>query len=231
MRSEKTSVAGKNICKQNNTQLKAKCCFKNMKRFADEQEPVVGVPLIVEPVIVEDALVRITVQHRDITIVVVHREGTAPILYRKPSRSPPALREGRGEFYLGYLARQLLIPSIFSLWTNRRALPTGVSSSARRTARHSSKTDLSRFRPPEALTADCFVYYPYCILTKTKGPAQHINPSCGLCIDEAPELSAQESERYSVPSVQESKYYLRTNRNRQPEPHPPSNQPPSKMRS
>ncbi|MFH1621225.1 MAG: hypothetical protein ABIB04_04025, partial [Patescibacteria group bacterium] len=30
------------------------------------------------------------------------------------------------EFYSGRLARQLSTPSIFSLWTNRRALPTGV---------------------------------------------------------------------------------------------------------
>lgn len=44
-----------------------------MKRFADEQEPVVGVPLVVEPVVVEDAPVGIAVQHRDVPVVTVHR--------------------------------------------------------------------------------------------------------------------------------------------------------------
>lgn len=44
-----------------------------MKRFADEQEPVVGVPLVVEPVVVEDAPVGVAVQHRDVAVVVAHR--------------------------------------------------------------------------------------------------------------------------------------------------------------
>ena len=44
--------------------------------LADEQEPVVGVPLVVEPVVVEDAPVGIAVQHRDITVVTVHRGRT-----------------------------------------------------------------------------------------------------------------------------------------------------------
>ena len=47
--------------------------IKNVKRFADEQEPVVGVPLVVEPVVVEDAPVGVAVQHRDVAVVVVHR--------------------------------------------------------------------------------------------------------------------------------------------------------------
>ncbi|MBI2475324.1 hypothetical protein HYV69_02765 [Candidatus Uhrbacteria bacterium] len=45
-----------------------------MKRFANKQKAVVSIPPVVEPVVVEDAPVGITVQNRDILAVVVHRE-------------------------------------------------------------------------------------------------------------------------------------------------------------
>lgn len=45
-----------------------------MKKVADEQEPVVRIPPVVEPVVVEVALRVVPVQNRDIAIAVVQRE-------------------------------------------------------------------------------------------------------------------------------------------------------------
>jgi hypothetical protein len=53
-----------------------------MKRFADEQEPVVGVPLVLEPVVVEDAPVGVAVQHRDVPVVTVQRGRAVPFVSR-----------------------------------------------------------------------------------------------------------------------------------------------------
>ncbi len=73
MTSGKILGAGKSICKQNNPHPKDEGVYKNMKRFADEQESVAGVPLVLEPVVVEDAPVGIAVQHRDVPAVTVQR--------------------------------------------------------------------------------------------------------------------------------------------------------------
>jgi len=59
-----------------------------MKRFADEQTTVTGIPLVVELVVVEVASVAIVPQIRDIPDVVVQRERAA-CSYQKPSGSPP----------------------------------------------------------------------------------------------------------------------------------------------
>jgi hypothetical protein len=47
-----------------------------MKRFADEKESVVRAPLIVEPVVVQDTLVGVAVQHHNIAVLVVHGKRT-----------------------------------------------------------------------------------------------------------------------------------------------------------
>lgn len=59
-----------------------------MKRFADEQTQVAGIPPVVELVVVEDAPVAIVPQIRDMPDVVVQRERAA-CSYQKPSGSPP----------------------------------------------------------------------------------------------------------------------------------------------
>lgn len=66
-----------------------------MKRFADEQEPVVGVPLVVEPVVVEDAPAGTAVQHRDVTVVTVHRGRARPVRVEgHPDHLPPFAKGG-----------------------------------------------------------------------------------------------------------------------------------------
>ncbi len=58
-----------------------------VKSIADEEEVVVVVPLVVEPVVVEDALAIVAVQHRDILVVAGER-GRASRPYQEPSGSP-----------------------------------------------------------------------------------------------------------------------------------------------
>lgn len=73
-----------------------------MKRFAeDEQEPVVGVPLVVEPVVVEDAPRGITVQHRDVPVNAVHRGRAVLSVSRTIQITIPLLARGGIEFYSG----------------------------------------------------------------------------------------------------------------------------------
>ncbi len=45
-----------------------------MKKFANKQEPVARVPPVIEPVVVENTSVGVAVQHRDVPIIVIHRE-------------------------------------------------------------------------------------------------------------------------------------------------------------
>lgn len=97
--------------------------FQKMKRFADEQNAIPAIPPVVEPVVVEDAPTVVLPHVRDVAIVVVHREGAVCIRSHQDHRR---LNNLSAEFYSGPLAHQLPIPSIFSLWTNRRTLPTGV---------------------------------------------------------------------------------------------------------
>jgi hypothetical protein len=46
-----------------------------MKRVADEQEPIVAVQLVLDPVVVEDAVAIVLVQHRHVPVVVVVERG------------------------------------------------------------------------------------------------------------------------------------------------------------
>lgn len=58
-----------------------------LKRVADEEEAVVVVPLVVEPVVVEDAPLVIAVEDRDVPVVIVVESGGASRPYQEPSGS------------------------------------------------------------------------------------------------------------------------------------------------
>ena len=73
-----------------------------VKRVADEEERVDGVPIVVEPIIVEIAPVVVPVQHRHVAVAVVQTEG------ERPCRNPPIHCPSiylRAEFHAGPLAR------------------------------------------------------------------------------------------------------------------------------
>lgn len=96
-----------------------------MKRIADEQELIADIPPVVKPVVVEDAPLVIAVQHRDVPVVVVHRE-RAVRPYQEPSIPPPIDSFLSDVFYAEPLAHQLPIPSIFILRKCRRALSYSI---------------------------------------------------------------------------------------------------------
>ncbi|GEM_PF-5142408 len=75
----------------------------NIKRVADEEQAVVGVQIVVDPVVVQDAVAIVRVQHRHVLVVVIAPRRRAQRMYRKPSRSPPRLsREAGLNFIWGH---------------------------------------------------------------------------------------------------------------------------------
>lgn len=69
-------AAGKNSCKRNSPHPKNEGVrYKNVKRFADGEEPVVVVPVVVDPVQVEVPAIVIVPQIRDVAVTVHVRLG------------------------------------------------------------------------------------------------------------------------------------------------------------
>lgn len=69
------SAAGKNIYRRNSPRQNDRGVFKTTKRFADGEEPVVVVPVVVDPVQVEVPAVVIVPQIRDVAVTVHVRLG------------------------------------------------------------------------------------------------------------------------------------------------------------